>query len=126
MKKLISFRKTILIVGGILTLALATVQLIFGQGDSYISNAVMMIVFPLFVFAFFRFTFYMWSKKKMFGVIKFFSWFLFLGGVFFTLGGIPMIFVNFPNVAAPPFSIGLSMLVCVLYSNAKINKDNNT
>ncbi len=123
MKKLISFRKIILIVGSILTLVLATIQLIFGKGDSSVSNAVMMIIYPLIVFAFFKFAFYMWSKKKMFGVIKFFSWFFLLGGAFFTLGGIPMIFVNFPNVAAPPFSIGLSMILCVLYSNANINDD---
>ncbi len=116
MQKLIPFRKIILIIGIAFTLILATIQLIFGKGDSYISNVIMMVICPLFVFAFFRFAFYMWSKKNALGVIKFFSWFLFLGGAFFTIGGIQMIFTNIPNVASPPFSIGVSMILCVLYS----------
>ncbi len=53
MKKLISFRKFILIIGIAFTLILATIQLIFGKGDSYISNVILMVVCPLFLFAFF-------------------------------------------------------------------------
>ncbi len=123
MKKLIPYRKIFLIVACAMTLILAVVQLIFGNSASSVSNTIMMVIIPLFVFAFFRFAFYMWSKKKLLGVVKFFSWFLLLGGAFFTFGGIIMTITNFPNVATPPLSIGLSMIVCVLYSNADLDNE---
>ncbi len=126
MKKLIPYRKLILVFGIILTLLFAAVYLIFGEGEDKVSNTVMLLAVPLMLFGFFRFAFYMWTKKKMYGTVNFFSWFLFLGGLFFIGGGLIVAVYNFPYTVSPPLSIGLAMVVCVLYANAKFDEHSDT